>query len=161
MYTFTWIYTKYSEKLMTEMMAAEIEYVKITGMEYNPKQCLKCKQGWSQIGSDRCSLCGAKSYIELSPDKVQLCKPCPPGYTSAPSSIGLGSCEKMRPCNKSDILTKYGQCEINSQMRNVTYAWIHPIQCNQDDTTSVALPKPTSVPCRKCGRGQYFNRGIG
>lgn len=43
MYTFTWIYTKYSEKTLTESMGAELEYVKISGLDYNPKQCIKCE----------------------------------------------------------------------------------------------------------------------
>jgi hypothetical protein len=47
MYTFTWIYTKYSEKTLTESMAAEIEYIKITGIDYNPKSCIPCVKGWS------------------------------------------------------------------------------------------------------------------
>jgi hypothetical protein len=31
-----WIYTKYSEKDVTENMSAEIEYLRITGLEYAP-----------------------------------------------------------------------------------------------------------------------------
>ena len=37
MYTLTWIYTKFSEKNATEVMSAEIEYIRVTGMEYSPK----------------------------------------------------------------------------------------------------------------------------
>ena len=45
MYTLAWIYTKYSEQGSTENMAAEIEYVRVTGMEYSPKTCHPCKSG--------------------------------------------------------------------------------------------------------------------
>ena len=64
MYTLTWIYTKFSEKNATEVMSAEIEYIRVTGMEYSPKQCLNCKHGWSQPGANKCSLCGTNHYIE-------------------------------------------------------------------------------------------------
>jgi hypothetical protein len=37
MYTLAWIYTKFSEKNSTEVMSAEIEYIRVTGMEYSPK----------------------------------------------------------------------------------------------------------------------------
>jgi hypothetical protein len=37
MYTLSWVYTKFSEKNVTESMSAEIEYIRITGMEFSPK----------------------------------------------------------------------------------------------------------------------------
>jgi hypothetical protein len=37
MYTLTWIYTKYSERNATEMMSAEIEYIRVTGIDFSPK----------------------------------------------------------------------------------------------------------------------------
>lgn len=37
MYTLAWIYTKFSEKNATELMSAEIEYIRVTGMDYSPK----------------------------------------------------------------------------------------------------------------------------
>jgi hypothetical protein len=86
-------------------MSAEIEYIRITGMEYSAKQCLSCKQGWSQAGADRCSLCGANSYLEEVGSKVKMliCKPCPEGYYSEPGSIGENSCFSMRNCTVDDI----------------------------------------------------------
>ena len=66
MYTLAWVYTKFSEKNATELMSAEIEYIRVTGMDYSPKQCLNCKKGWSQAGATKCSLCGANHYIEES-----------------------------------------------------------------------------------------------
>lgn len=99
MYTLAWIYTKFSEKNATEIMSAEIEYIRVTGMDYSPKQCLNCKKGWSQPGADKCSLCGANHYIEVdNSTNENLCKSCPEGYTSEPGSVGADSCASMRPC---------------------------------------------------------------
>lgn len=47
MHTFTWVYSKWNEEGQSVFQTAEIEYIKITGINYAAKECLKCKQGWS------------------------------------------------------------------------------------------------------------------
>lgn len=102
MYNFAWIYTKYSEHGLTEQMSAEIEYLKVTGLEYSAKQCLSCLSGMSQAGSDRCSLCEANEYLDKS---INKCMKCDDGFYSLPGSVGSSSCLRMKPCSNSDIIT--------------------------------------------------------
>jgi hypothetical protein len=47
MYTLAWIYTKFQDQNATEVMSAEIEYIRVAGLEHSPKECLPCKFGWS------------------------------------------------------------------------------------------------------------------
>lgn len=47
MHTFYFIYSKWNEKDISDTMAAEIEYIKTTGMVYAAKECDPCLKGWS------------------------------------------------------------------------------------------------------------------
>lgn len=67
----------------------------------------------------------------------------------------------MKPCTASDILTKYGQCDVNTQKRKIEYSWIEPLYCNKNDAKSVKLPPNGEGSCRKCGRGSFFDKSLG
>jgi hypothetical protein len=63
----------------------------------------------------------------------------------------------MKPCTEDDYQVYYRECNVLTNKRLKTFAWRVPSICDSRAFKgSVELPKDEEVPCRGCGRGQFW-----
>jgi hypothetical protein len=95
--------------------------MKVTGTDYADFECQKCDQGFSQEGSDRCSLCGKDFYLNPSSGE---CMACPEGTHSLEGIIGTDPstvCKPKRNCTMDEIPRLYSDKCVRSEEDNNLY----------------------------------------
>ena len=100
-----WRYSKYNnlvEQFQMEDLAAEIQYIKVKGVSYTPKECKKCHKGIANFEQSKCEVCPKNEYLDDLAAAGGDCKKCPETHYSPPGSIGLASCIPRKPCTKDD-----------------------------------------------------------
>ncbi len=75
----------------SEDLAAEIEYIKIKGVSYAPRECKPCHQGLANDDKTRCLLCMKNEFLEKT-GEFDECKKCPKNTFSPSGSLGIESC---------------------------------------------------------------------
>ena len=64
-----WKYARYVNigndgEAMTEDVAAEIEFIRIKGIQHSDRQCHRCKNGVANLLADRCDQCRVNEYLD-------------------------------------------------------------------------------------------------
>jgi len=70
-----WIYKKHHGQREAPGLMIEIDYIRIVGTKFSATECISCKAGFSNPGSDRCDFCPGNFYFDPNSD-LDLCKPC-------------------------------------------------------------------------------------
>lgn len=135
-----------------EDLAAEIEYIKIKGVSYTPRECKKCQRGRPNENSTLCEPCPMYRYYDEQSSKCQACRS---GTYAKMDKHGVYSCVKSEPCTEIDYYADYGECDKSTMKRKKSYKWKDPSICNLKSPQSVILPFDEMVPCRGCGRGEF------
>ena len=99
-YTFLWQYSKKINNKNDEKLKISIKNIEITGLETAELKCKKCKNGFSNEGSDHCQNCNKAQYFD---EESLTCKNCENGYYSK-NGIGINSCVKFPNCNDNDYI---------------------------------------------------------
>ena len=98
-----------------------LQSLRITGTEFSDLDCTPCKFGYSQEGSDRCSLCPQDFYLNpLTVKTISIysiyfqsdCVSCPDGTHSEEGSIAIESnevCKIKRDCTIDEIPKSFTQ----------------------------------------------------
>ena len=88
-----------------EDLVAEIEYIKIKGISYSPRECRKCENGIANENQTMCEPCARNHYFN---SETQDCKPCKENQFSKVNQDGIQVCVERQPCNESDYYVVYG-----------------------------------------------------
>ena len=94
-----------------EDLAAEIEFIKIKGISYTPRECTKCKHGIANKDNTLCNPCPVNTYFDASSED---CHDCPADHYSVSGSVGGDSCVRREPCTADDYHVMYGDCDVAS-----------------------------------------------
>jgi hypothetical protein len=99
-HTLEWKYTKYNNLPGQPMedLAAEIEYIKIKGVSYSVRECVRCHKGIANEAQSRCITCSANEYHDDLVAEGGECVKCPGNTFSPPGSVGEYACKPRTPC---------------------------------------------------------------
>lgn len=128
-HTLEWRYSRYTsleERIMVEDLAAEIEYIKIKGVSYTPRECTKCKKGIANENRTLCEPCPINKYYD---EATSDCLPCPRDTYAKMDAHGRYSCVRRAPCVEADYFAEYGECDKVTQLRHKSYLWKEPMTC--------------------------------
>jgi len=124
-----------------EDLAAEIEYIKVQGIQYAQKECRKCHMGVPNFDQSRCQPCLQNQYLDDLAAEGGECENCPAGTYSAPGAYGISDCIKREPCTEDDYTFSYSECDFENNERTLKYFWKVPHICEPDESIgSVSLP---------------------
>ena len=127
---------------------AAVGYLRLSGVQHSAKECSVCTSGYSNPGSDGCSLCAPNTILSSFPPQ---CLPCPPDSYSLPPQ---SQCTVRLPCSSSDYSYQFTPC--TNLTRSKVYTWNHPFICNH--RTGVPLPDlEPALPCEPCPPGMYHS----
>lgn len=134
----SFIYQKYNSEA-NQHLNLEIKELRIVGTDYADEECLPCLKGFSQEGSDRCSLCPKDHF--LNPGTGE-CTACPAGTHSPEGAISTSAdkaCLAKRTCKVDDIPKKYKlKCELKggNPANTVEDAYFRPYTLDVTDMSS-------------------------
>ena len=141
-----------------EDLAAEIEFIKITGVSSSTRECKKCNKGIANMQQNRCVTCGPNEYLDDLAAAGGECKKCSDSTYSPSNSYGADSCLPKLPCTSQDKTYFFesaddSECDhlLNTRAKRNVYKT--PITC--DTTKGEPLGKNEIVPCRGCSRGEH------
>ena len=115
-HTLQWQYIRYnnyddtSRQSTFEDLAAEIEYIKVKGVSYSPRECTVCMKGEATLLQDRCQECLANWFYDDQAALGGKCLKCPEEKYSYPGSLGMSSCKPRPSCTEDDMAVNYDQC---------------------------------------------------
>ena len=145
-YTFLWQYSKEINISLFENLKYVIKNIEITGIQNAALECISCKNGFSNEGSDHCEICSKGLYF----DNISLsCKKCPLNSISY-GGIGIKSCISLPNCNEDDYIKILNNLCVNNKQK-IDYKLIND-KCNE-----INKKDDIFINCLKCEKGFYKN----
>ncbi|CAL1537489.1 unnamed protein product [Lymnaea stagnalis] len=138
-----------SEIMHSTVSPLLIRKIEITGVAYT-SECTKCTNGtYSSGGTSYCQMCDADHY---SGHGATQCTACQSTEYAEP---GSESCSVRPSCTEFDYYQYLKPCN-DQGLTQMSYRWIEPKICNENNESSVPLPKDGDwMNCPPCNKGMY------